>query len=42
MRKKIKERYNDNYLDSMWDHNVVVYDYNQFPWYNRILCWEEL
>jgi len=33
----IKERYDDKYFDSMWDHKVVDYDHNQFPWYNRIL-----
>ena len=33
----MKQRYDDKFLEPMWDHNVVDYDLDKFPWYDRIL-----
>ena len=34
---KILDRY-DISIDPMWDHNVVDYDLEKFPWYDRFLA----
>ena len=31
------DRYDDIYLDPMWDHKIIDYDFEKFPWYERIL-----
>ena len=40
MTKNIYElhtRYDDKFLEPQWDHKVVDYDLEKFPWTERIL-----
>ena len=34
---ELNSRYNDEFLESQWDHKVKDYDLEKFPWTERIL-----